>query len=63
MDAQILKTNKGIMYDICTSIYLPIIFVHFADCHQNAILVVIMRSGRWYYKDRLGRTRGPMELI
>ncbi|XP_057959966.1 protein TIC 56, chloroplastic [Malania oleifera] len=23
----------------------------------------IMRSGGWYYKDRLGRTRGPMELI
>ena len=24
---------------------------------------VAMRSGGWYYKDRLGRTRGPMELI
>jgi len=24
---------------------------------------VIMRSGGWYYKDRLGRTRGPLELI
>lgn len=24
---------------------------------------VIMRSSGWYYKDRLGRTRGPMELI
>ncbi|KAL3536560.1 hypothetical protein ACH5RR_005021 [Cinchona calisaya] len=23
----------------------------------------IMRSGGWYYKDRLGRTRGPTELI
>ncbi|KAL3531658.1 hypothetical protein ACH5RR_005179 [Cinchona calisaya] len=23
----------------------------------------IMRSGGWHYKDRLGRTRGPMELI
>lgn len=23
----------------------------------------IMRSGGWYYKDRLGRTRGPCELI
>ncbi|RVW69774.1 Protein TIC 56, chloroplastic [Vitis vinifera] len=23
----------------------------------------IMRSGGWYYKDRLGRTRGPLELI
>uniref|UniRef100_A0A5B6ZBY6 GYF domain-containing protein n=1 Tax=Davidia involucrata TaxID=16924 RepID=A0A5B6ZBY6_DAVIN len=22
-----------------------------------------MRTGGWYYKDRLGRTRGPMELI
>lgn len=22
-----------------------------------------MRAGGWYYKDRLGRTRGPMELI
>lgn len=22
-----------------------------------------MRSGGWYYKDRLGRTRGPLELI
>lgn len=22
-----------------------------------------MRSGGWYYKDRLGRTRGPCELI
>lgn len=22
-----------------------------------------MRSGGWYYKDRLGRTRGPMELV
>lgn len=22
-----------------------------------------MKSGGWYYKDRLGRTRGPMELI
>lgn len=27
------------------------------------ILSVIMRSGGWYYKDRLGRTRGPLELI
>lgn len=27
------------------------------------ISVVIMRSGGWYYKDRLGRTRGPLELI
>lgn len=26
-------------------------------------ITVIMRSGGWYYKDRLGRTRGPMELI
>lgn len=24
---------------------------------------VIMRSGGWWYKDRLGRTRGPCELI
>lgn len=23
----------------------------------------MMRSGGWYYKDRLGRTRGPMELV
>ncbi|PIA37521.1 hypothetical protein AQUCO_03000236v1 [Aquilegia coerulea] len=23
----------------------------------------IMRCGSWYYKDRLGRTRGPLELI
>ncbi|XP_043689128.1 protein TIC 56, chloroplastic [Telopea speciosissima] len=23
----------------------------------------IMRSGGWFYKDRLGRTRGPLELI
>lgn len=23
----------------------------------------IMRSGGWYYKDRLGQTRGPLELI
>ncbi|KAH9309324.1 hypothetical protein KI387_037235, partial [Taxus chinensis] len=23
----------------------------------------VMRYGSWYYKDRLGRTRGPMELI
>ncbi|XP_052173943.1 protein TIC 56, chloroplastic [Diospyros lotus] len=23
----------------------------------------VMRSGGWYYKDRLGHTRGPMELI
>lgn len=22
-----------------------------------------MKSGGWYYKDRLGRTRGPLELI
>lgn len=22
-----------------------------------------MRSGGWFYKDRLGRTRGPLELI
>ena len=22
-----------------------------------------MRSSGWYYKDRLGRTRGPLELI
>lgn len=28
-----------------------------------ASLLVIMRSGGFYYKDRLGRTRGPMELI
>ena len=24
---------------------------------------VVMRSGGWYYKDRLGRSRGPMELV
>ncbi|KAI3971929.1 hypothetical protein MKX01_030130 [Papaver californicum] len=24
---------------------------------------VIMRSCGWYYKDRLGRTRGPLQLI
>lgn len=24
---------------------------------------VIMRSGGWWYKDRLGRSRGPSELI
>lgn len=23
----------------------------------------VMRSGGWYYKDRVGRTRGPMELV
>lgn len=27
------------------------------------VIVVIMKTGGWYYKDRLGRTRGPMELI
>lgn len=26
-------------------------------------VIVIMRCGSWYYKDRLGRTRGPLELI
>lgn len=26
-------------------------------------LIVIMKTFGWYYKDRLGRTRGPMELI
>lgn len=25
--------------------------------------VVIMKTGGWFYKDRLGRTRGPCELI
>lgn len=29
----------------------------------NSVVTVIMRSGGWYYKDRLGRTRGPLELI
>lgn len=27
------------------------------------VCAVVMRSGGWYYKDRLGRTRGPMELV
>ncbi|XP_065853108.1 protein TIC 56, chloroplastic [Euphorbia lathyris] len=30
---------------------------------ENRYYDFIMRSGGWYYKDRLGRTRGPMELI
>lgn len=25
--------------------------------------VVIMKTGGWWYKDRLGRSRGPCELI
>lgn len=24
---------------------------------------VIMKTGGWFYKDRLGRSRGPMELV
>lgn len=28
-----------------------------------SLVAVIMRSGGFYYKDRLGRTRGPCELI
>lgn len=24
---------------------------------------VVMKTGGWFYKDRLGRTRGPLELI
>lgn len=31
--------------------------------NHSSFAVVIMRSGGWYYKDRLGRTRGPSELI
>lgn len=27
------------------------------------LVLVIMKTGGWYYKDRLGRSRGPMELI
>ncbi|KAI5664959.1 hypothetical protein M9H77_24282 [Catharanthus roseus] len=30
---------------------------------ENRYYDFIMRSGGWFYKDRLGRTRGPMELI
>lgn len=26
-------------------------------------IIVIMKTGGWFYKDRLGRSRGPMELI
>lgn len=26
-------------------------------------IVVIMKTGGWWYKDRLGRSRGPCELI
>lgn len=27
------------------------------------VLSVIMKTGGWWYKDRLGRSRGPCELI
>lgn len=30
---------------------------------ENRYYDFIMRSGGWYYKDRLGHSRGPMELI
>lgn len=44
----------------------PIAFVLVVYCMMFCRYVfdlVIMRSGGWYYKDRLGRTRGPLELI
>lgn len=37
--------------------------VHFSIISLLFTDTVIMRSGGWYYKDRLGRTRGPCELI
>ncbi|KAL8036774.1 hypothetical protein ABFX02_12G180500 [Erythranthe guttata] len=30
---------------------------------ENRYYDFVMRSGGWFYKDRLGRSRGPMELI
>ena len=41
---------------ICFTVHYSIISLLFID-------IVIMRSGGWYYKARLGRTRGPCELI
>ncbi len=29
----------------------------------NGFFSDVMRAGGWYYKDRLGRSRGPMELV
>ena len=42
--------------DLFYSVHYSIVSLLFVD-------TVIMRSGGWYYKDRLGRTRGPCELI
>jgi hypothetical protein len=38
--------------------WFPVLFIYVAVVGE-----VIMRSGGWYYKDRMGRTRGPSELI
>lgn len=41
-------------------------YYYFTYGHVFLLLIsvsVIMRSGGFYYKDRLGRSRGPMELI
>lgn len=43
-------------------IYFSILSLSLSQCFDSSV-PVIMRSGGWYYKDRLGRTRGPMELI
>lgn len=44
------------------SLFLCWLFV-VSCCVRFLFNVVIMRSSGWYYKDRLGRTRGPLELI
>lgn len=45
------------------SCHFLIVRVYFSFECSVACETVTMRAGGWYYKDRLGRTRGPMELI
>lgn len=44
------------------SYFLDTLYLSHTQCF-DAFIPVIMRSSGWFYKDRLGRTRGPMELV
>lgn len=50
------------MLDIFSNAFVLVVLL--CDVAFIFVDVVIMRGGGgWYYKDRLGRTRGPLELI
>lgn len=59
----VLFNCRNMMKVVYTFLWVPWRWIITFVCSLCFEIVVIMKTGGWWYKDRLGRSRGPCELI